>query len=317
MAIRAELACRLRDRWNESCLVSGWRRTLGKETPRLRTNMCLEGEVVAVRWFGGSSGEQVLQIPVDQIQGNPYQPRRIFEEVKLQELADSIRQMGVIQPIVVRRLGSVYELVAGERRWRAAMMANLKTIPGLVKEYTDKEVAQAALIENVQREDLGPLEEAIAYQRLIAEFDTRQEELALRLGKSQSTIANKLRLLNLSESVKEMLGQGALNERQARALLKIKDAPEQLKLAQAAVAQKFNVQQTEEMIEGHMTGHTVEQAAEKAKKPLRKFIPKDVRIFINTIREAVRLMRQAGIKAEVEEVDESGSLVFTVRIPKR
>lgn len=270
-----------------------------------------------MRWFGGSSGEQVLQIPVDQIQGNPYQPRKIFEEGKLQELAESIRQMGIIQPIVVRRLGNVYELIVGERRWRAAIMANLKTIPGLVKEYTDKEAAQAALIENVQREDLGPLEEALAYQRLIAEFDIRQEELALRLGKSQSTIANKLRLLNLSDSVRELLGQGALNERQGRALLKIKDGPEQLKLAQAAVAQKFNVQQTEEMVEGHLTGRTVEQAAEKVKKPLRKFIPKDVRIFINTIREAVRLMRQAGIKAEVEESDGSDCLAITVRIPKR
>jgi ParB family chromosome partitioning protein len=273
--------------------------------------------VVAVRWFGSAPGEQVLQIPVDQIQVNPYQPRRVFEEEKLQELADSIRQMGVIQPIVVRRLGNVYELIAGERRWRAAMMANLKTIPGLVKEYTDQEVAQAALIENVQREDLGPLEEALAYQQLIAEFAIKQEELALRLGKSQSTIANKLRLLHLSLPVKELLGRGALNERQARALLRVKDEQEQLKLAEAAVAASFNVQQTEQMIAAHLAGTSVEQATAQAKRPLRKFIPKDVRIFLNTIRESVQLMRQAGISAVTEENESDDGFTIVIKIPRR
>lgn len=270
-----------------------------------------------MRWFGGSSGEQVMQIPVEQIQVNPYQPRRAFDENKLQELADSIRQMGVLQPIVVRRLGNVYELIAGERRWRAAMIANLKTIPGLVREYTDKEVAQAALIENIQREDLGPLEEALAYQQLIADFEIKQEELALRLGKSQSTIANKLRLLNLSAPVKELLGLGRLNERQARALLRVKDEALQLGLAQAVVSQGFNVSQTEQMVDAHLAGAEVEQATAKAKKPLRKFVPKDVRIFLNTIREAVKLMKQAGIAAEAEETDGDQYTTVVIRIPRR
>lgn len=270
-----------------------------------------------MRWFGNSSGEQVLQIPVEQIQVNPYQPRRNFEEDKLQELADSIRQMGIIQPIVVRRLGSVYELIAGERRWRAAMMANLKTVPGLVKEYTDREVAQAALIENVQREDLGPLEEALAFQQLISEFDIKQEELALRLGKSQSTIANKLRLLNLAEPVRDLLGQGKLNERQARALLRVKDEREQMRLAQTVIAQAFNVQQTEEMVTAHLAGSTAEQAAEQTKKRVRKFIPKDIRIFINTINEAVKMMHQVGIKTEKQEASDDQYLTITLRIPRR
>jgi len=275
--------------------------------------------VISLRWFGGNSspGEQILQIPVDLIQVNPYQPRRQFDEAKLQELADSIRQMGVIQPIVVRRLGNVFELIAGERRWRAAMIAKLTTIPGIVKEYTDREVAQAALIENIQREDLNPLEEAAAFQQLIAEFGIKQEELALRLGKSQSTIANKLRLLNLSEPVKDLLASGKLNERQGRALLRIKDAADQLHLAELAIEQGLNVQQTEQMIGQHLAGGTMEEVAATARKRVRKFVPKDVRIFLNTIRDATRLMKQAGIKADVQELEEGDWLTVTVRIAKR
>ena len=272
-----------------------------------------------MRWFGGSSGpgDQVVSIPLDQIQVNPYQPRRQFDEAKLQELADSIRQMGVIQPIIVRRLGNVFELIAGERRWRAAKLAKLQTIPSIVKEYSDREVAQAALIENVQREDLNPLEEAAAFQQLISEFDIRQEELALRLGKSQSTIANKIRLLGLSSGVKNLLLGGKLNERQARALLRVKDESAQLELAEVAIAQALNVKQTEQIIEQHLVGASVEEVAATARKPMRKFVPKDVRIFLNTIRDATRLMKQAGINADVMEQDEGEWLTVTVRIAKR
>ncbi len=274
---------------------------------------------MAVRWFGGNSGpgEQVINIPLGEIQVNPYQPRRQFDEAKLQELADSIRQMGVIQPIVVRRLGSVFELIAGERRWRAAKLAKEQTIPAIVKEYTDREVAQAALIENLQREDLNPLEEAAAFQQLINEFDIRQEELALRLGKSQSTIANKIRLLGLSSPVKNLLSAGKLNERQARALLRVKEAEAQLRLAELAIAQNLNVKQTEEIIEQYLAGSSEEEVAATARKPMRRFVPKDVRIFLNTIRDATRLMKDAGIKAEVTEQEEDDYLTVTVRIAKR
>jgi ParB family chromosome partitioning protein len=274
---------------------------------------------MAVRWFGGNSGpgEQVINIPLGEIQVNPYQPRRQFDEAKLQELADSIRQMGVIQPIVVRRLGSVFELIAGERRWRAAKLAKQQTIPAIVKEYTDREVAQAALIENLQREDLNPLEEAAAFQQLINEFDIRQEELALRLGKSQSTIANKIRLLGLSSPVKNLLSAGKLNERQARALLRVKEAEAQLRLAELAIAQNLNVKQTEEIIEQYLAGSSEEEVAATARKPMRRFVPKDVRIFLNTIRDATRLMKDAGIKAEVTEQEEDDYLTVTVRIAKR
>ncbi len=288
-----------------------------KERGERGTNICYEGEVVTVRWFGSNSGEQIVQIPVDQIQVNPYQPRRHFDESKLRELCDSIRQIGIIQPIVVRRLGGVYELVAGERRWRAAMMAELKSIPSLVKEYTDSEVAQTALIENLQREDLGPLEEALAFQQLISDFDIRQEELALRLGKSQSTIANKLRLLNLSPPVRDLLGLGKLNERQARTLLRVKDESDQLRLGELAVARSFTVQQTEEAVTEYLAGQSSEQVVEKAKKRVRRFIPKDIRIFINTINETIKMMHQVGIKAEKQESSDDQYLTITVRIPRR
>lgn len=274
---------------------------------------------MALRWFGGNSvpGDQVISIPLEEIEVNPYQPRRQFDEAKLQELADSITQMGVIQPIIVRRLGNVFELIAGERRWRAAKIAKLQTIPAIVKEYTDREVAQAALIENLQREDLNPLEEAVAFQQLIAEFDIRQEELALRLGKSQSTIANKIRLLGLALPVRNLLAASKLNERQARALLRVKDEAMQLQLAELAISQGLNVKQSEEIIEQHLSGASAEEVAATARKPLRKFVPKDVRIFLNTIRDATRLMKEAGIKADVSEEEEGEWLTVTVRIAKR
>lgn len=274
---------------------------------------------MALRWFGGSSmpGDQIINIPLEDIQVNPYQPRRQFDEAKLQDLADSIRQMGVIQPIIVRRLGSVFELIAGERRWRASKLAKQQTIPAIVKEYTDREVAQAALIENIQREDLNPLEEAAAFQQLISEFDIRQEELALRLGKSQSTIANKIRLLSLASLVKNLLAGGKLNERQARALLRVKNEAEQLQLAEVAIAQSLNVKQTEEIIEQHLAGASAAEIAATARKPIRRFVPKDVRIFLNTIRDATRLMKEAGIKADVSEQEEGEWLTVTVRIAKR
>lgn len=272
-----------------------------------------------MRWFSsaGEQKEQIVQIPVQQISINPYQPRKTFEKEKLVELAESIREVGLLQPIVVRKLGSTYELIAGERRWQAAKLAGLETIPGIVKaDYSDKQVAQAALIENIQREDLNPLEEAMAYQRLINEFGTKQEELALQVGKSQSTIANKLRLLNLSSETRDMLGRGELNERQARALLKVKVETDQIALAKIAVENGLNVKQTEEIIERHLTGSSVKEVAATA-KPLRKFVPKDIRIFLNTIKQSYKMMQQAGIKTELAEEEHDDHIVITVKILKR
>jgi len=193
------------------------------------------------------SGEpQVMKIPIDQIVGAPYQPRQDFQEEGLEEMAATIKTHGLIQPIVVRPLEpGKYEIVAGERRWRASKMAGLKEIPAIVKELAPREAAEMALIENLQREDLTPLEEARAYQILIQEFGITQEELALRLGKSRPAIANALRLLQLPAEVQKMLQEGSITAGHARALLSLKDPHLQQNLASRIAGEGMTVREAE------------------------------------------------------------------------
>jgi len=272
-----------------------------------------------MKWFSGGSAEQVLQISVKEIRPNPYQPRKTFANETLNELAASIKQVGIIQPLIVRKLGSGFELVAGERRLRAAKMAGLVAVPVVVKQYTDQEVAQATLIENLQREDLNVLEEALAYDQLLSDFRLTQEELAKRLGMSQSTVANKRRLLKLADEVKDLLSLGELSERHARALLKLESHQAQVALAALAVSQDMTVKQTEEAVERFLAGESegeAETGATAAVKPVRRFLVRDVRIFVNSVRQAVNLMRKNGVAAEVQELDKETHYEFVVRIPK-
>ncbi len=270
-----------------------------------------------MKWFSGGNTEQVLQINVHEVRPNPYQPRKTFADESINELSASIKQVGIIQPLIVRRLGTVYELVAGERRLRAAKAAGLSTVPVVVKQYTDQEVAQATLIENLQREDLNVLEEALAYDQLLNDFNLTQEELAKRLGMSQSTVANKRRLLKLADGVKELLSTGVLSERHARALLKIESHEVQATLAALAVSQDMTVKQTEEAVERFLAGESEEEAvATAAVKPIRRFFVRDVRIFVNSVRQAIDLMKKNGVAAQVEERDGETHYEFVVRIPK-
>jgi len=270
-----------------------------------------------MRWFGGGNVEQVLQLSVNDVVPNPYQPRKTFSEDSLAELRDSIKQVGIIQPLVVRKLGRIYELVAGERRLRAAKAAGLSTVPAVVRQYTDQEVAQATLIENIQREELNVLEEALAYDQLLTQFQITQEELARRVGKSQSTIANKRRLLRLSVEVKELLASGAVSERQARALLRIEDTAMQFVVATQAISADMTVRQVEEAVDRLLEGETVSQAiAASTVKPVRKMLVRDVRIFVNTLRQAVDLMKRNGVAALVQEKDGEDYYEVVVRIPK-
>lgn len=270
-----------------------------------------------VRWFGGSSSEQILQISVNDIKPNPYQPRKTFALERIQELSESIREVGIIQPLVVRKMGNNYELVAGERRLRASIAAGLATVPVVVKQYTDQEVAQATLIENIQREDLNVLEEAKAYDQLLIDFRFTQEELAKRMGLSQSTIANKRRLLKLPEEVQDMLLAGNLNERQARALLKLGSHDAQTLVARQVIEEDLTVKQVEDAVERYVNGESVEDAmAAASTKPIRKFLVRDVRIFVNSVRHAITLMKQSGVKAQVEENDSDEFYEVVVRIPK-
>jgi ParB family transcriptional regulator, chromosome partitioning protein len=198
----------------------------------------------------------VSELPVDSITPNPQQPRKDFHDSTLQDLAASLRQSGVIQPVVVRRLGQGYQLIVGERRWRAAQLAGLSQIPAVVREATDAQTLELALVENLLREDLNPMEEAEAYQRLLLEFGWTQEELAQRVGRDRSTIANCLRLLKLPEGIQADLRSGQLTMGHARALLSLASAEEQLKLRDQILAHSWSVRATEEGVQHRRTKPT-------------------------------------------------------------
>ena len=208
----------------------------------------------------------LAQIPITQITPNPYQPRKAFNEASIEELARSVREHGIVQPIVVTRTsGSHYRLIAGERRLRAAQRAGLQTVPAVIKELLKEgDSLQIALIENIQREDLNPIEEAGAYHQLHDEFGLTQEEISLRVGKERSTVANFLRLLRLPDSVKELLAAGQLTMGHARALLSVDSAKRQEQLAERVVKSNLNVRQTEML------------AATTSAKPAKRAKPKDV-----------------------------------------
>jgi ParB family chromosome partitioning protein len=192
--------------------------------------------------------ENVQDIKISEIKANKNQPRKKFDEEKIRELSDSIKEHGVLQPIIVRKKDGGYELVAGERRWRAAQKAGIEKIPAIIKDLSDADVMEIALIENLQREDLNPLEEAEAYKKLIDEFGMTQEELSKRVGKSRSQIANTVRLLNLDEEIKKLISEEKLTAGHARALLAIENKKERLKLAKKISEENMSVRQTEETI---------------------------------------------------------------------
>jgi ParB family chromosome partitioning protein len=192
--------------------------------------------------------EALVDVPIDQIEVNPYQPRKVFDFTALDELAASIKSSGVIQPIIVRRIGGAYQLIAGERRWRAARQAGLERIPAIVREATDAQSIELALVENLLREDLNPIEAAQAYQKLLAEFSWTQEELAQRIGKDRTSIANCLRLLRLPEEIQADLRSGRLTMGHARALLALPTVSEQLRLRDEILTHDWSVRTTEDSI---------------------------------------------------------------------
>ena len=237
---------------------------------------------------------RVQYIPLERIVPNPHQPRRDFDPEGLQELAASIRQYGVLQPATVRTRGRDYELVAGERRFRAAKLAGLRELPCLIAQVGEEDSALLALMENLQRRDLNYMEEA-----------------ARRLGKSQSAVANKLRLLRLPESVVALLREGELSERHARALLRLTDEEEQLAAAKTIIARRMNVAQTEEYIESLLREI---QTTPPRRRPT--FILKDVRLFLNSLDRSLTIMRSAGVNAGCARQDTEDEILLTIRIPK-
>lgn len=196
----------------------------------------------------GSDNQGILEIDIQQIEPNLEQPRKFFDEEKIRELADSIQKHGLIQPLIVSKVGDYYKIIAGERRWRAAKKAGLKKLPVVVKEVSSQEIMEMAIIENIQREDLNPLEEAIAYEKLSKEYKMTQDEIAESVGKSRPAVANTLRLLALSDGVKKMIVEGSLSAGHARCIAAIKESEVQNKVAAMVVAMSLNVRQTEEYV---------------------------------------------------------------------
>ncbi len=215
--------------------------------------------------FGRSDDAPALRdIPLQSIRPNPHQPRRLFDEDGLQELAASIAQIGVLQPILVRPADNGYELIAGERRWRAAGIAALEVIPAIVRTTDDMSSMEQALVENLHRADLTPLEEAAAYHQLIEDFDFTHEQVAERVGKSRSAISNSLRLMALPTEIQQYLGDGRLTARHARSLLSIDDAETQLRYAREAVSNELTVRELEALISGQSSQQSVTQPQQPA-----------------------------------------------------
>ncbi len=237
------------------------------------------------------TGQEVL-VKLRDIEPNRNQPRKQFEEDSLEELADSIKNYGIIQPLIVRRQGDHYEIVAGERRWRAAKMAGLKEVPVIVKEYDERQLSEISLVENLQREDLNPIEEAMAYQRLLKEFHLKQEEVAERVSKSRTVITNALRLLRLDEKLQTMLVEGLITTGHAKVLLGLDDPKQQLLLAEKIVDEQLSVRETEQAVKQLLT----------PKAPKEKKILKNEALY-HTIED--RMKEMIGTKVHIQRKDEN------------
>ena len=261
------------------------------------------------KYFGGDK-MRVVNLPINSIRPNPYQPRKHFDAISLNELSASIEEFGVIQPISVRRVEDGYEIIAGERRFRAAENIGLKEIPAIIMNADEHKSALLALLENLQREDLCFFEIAEGYQKLIREQGMTQDDLARKLGKSQSTIANKLRLLRLSPRVKKIIRDFSLTERHARALLNIPDEELQLTAVRTICRQRLNVQQSEELIRRLISEEKKHPASQKVKIP----VVKDVRIFTNTVKKALDIMRESGVDADMQKHDFDWGVEYVIKV---
>lgn len=244
------------------------------------------------------------EIPIEKIRPNRYQPRTIFEENSLFELSQSIRENGLIQPIVVREIDDYFEIIAGERRFRAMVMAGFVEVPTIISNIDDDQSATVALIENIQRENLSPLEEAKAYRDILRIQGITQKNLANQLGKSQSAIANKIRLLDLSEPVLNELGNKTITERHARALLGL-DAQKQEEVLSEVLNRKLNVAETEKLIN-----------KPKVRKQVTKGISQNVKIGINTINQSIAMVEKFGIPVNHQQTETEEEVIITIRFKK-
>lgn len=226
--------------------------------------------------------EQVIQISLDELRPNPYQPRKEFDDAAIEELKNSILEHGVVQPIIVRKSLRGYEIVAGERRYRASKAAGLETIPAVVKDFSDEQIMEIALIENVQREDLNAMEIAVAYQKLMERFDLTQETLAKKVGKSRPHVANFLRLLQLPENVQEYVSRGTLSMGHARALLGVKDKRQLIQLAKQTIEQHLSVRQLEQLVQNLEQKNKAKKREKQKPNPLLRQYEEELREKLGT-----------------------------------
>lgn len=256
-----------------------------------------------------NGNEQVQEIPVARIVPNRFQPRTIFSDERIDELSQTIAAHGMIQPIVLRKIDDRYEIIAGERRWRAVEKLGWRLVSAIIKDYSDTDAASVALVENLQREELTSIEEATAYQSLIDLHGLTQESLANQLGIGQSTVANKIRLLKLSDAVQQALRNREITERHARALIALKEPEAQEKLLQEIKEKQLNVKQVETRLK---------KMNEKPKpKPTKKAYSKDARLALNTIRESIDMVGDSGLAVDTDETDHEDYYEITIRIPKK
>lgn len=253
---------------------------------------------------------KVIDVDVSRIIPNPYQPRRRFQDNELTALAGSIEQNGILQPLSVRKVGEYFELIAGERRLRAAKICGMESVPCIVHEVSDRNSAILALVENIQRQDLSFFDEAAAIEKLIMHYGMTQEDAAAKLGKAQSTIANKLRLLRLTPPEREFIMKHSLTERHARALLRLASPEERTAILQRVVENKLNVEKTEKLIDEY-----IGKQREKASYKRRSKAFQNVRVFVNTINRAVETMQAAGISADSRKIQSDDYIEYRVRIP--
>ncbi len=256
---------------------------------------------------------RVSFLPIAALHPNPSQPRKVFDQSGLQELADSIIQYGILQPLTVRKKDNGYELVAGERRLRAAKMAGLTSVPCILLSVDEEQSGMLALVENLQRRDLDFIEEAEGLARLMRLYGLSQEQAAMRIGKSQPAVANKLRLLNHTPKVLAAIREYGLSERHARALLKLPDEDTCMAVIEIIVKKKLNVAKTEQYIESMLE-------APKNNLPRRglgSFVLRDVRLFLNTVDHNLDLIKNAGISADKTQEETEDEIVLTIRIPKK
>lgn len=256
---------------------------------------------------------RILYLSPEEIQANPDQPRRHFSTEGLEELAESIRCHGILQPLSIRKRHNHYELVAGERRLRAARLLQLTEVPCLLVDVTDQASSLLALVENLQRRDLDFWEEALALEKLIQRYHISQEEAAQKIGKSQSAVANKLRLLKLPFPILEKLRDHGLSERHARALLKLPSQEAQEQVVEKIIEKGLTVVQTEELVEATL-GQPFFPVKAKKQKPT--YMVKDVRLFLNSMTRGLSMMQRAGVQTEYQKEEQEDGLLLTIRISK-